>query len=315
MAESQESSSDTQAPPDTGNAAIRPGESKVDAVSRLLQNELLSDEQREQLHAGKPPPARDTAPLDDDPESEADPLGEIQTDDLGIAPAGGGDANIPSAALAELAEKAGTTIEEIYKLPVAMPDGRSSRTLGELKDSYQDVEAIEEQRGAFEAHRTAFENDMIRSRGELQEVLKMLPEIPEAVIAQARQKYAELIDNERAALLAVKPEWADPDKFMAAQDQMVEAIADYGFRKSDLSDVKDHRLTKLIYDFSVLKRRVSEAKASRKKLVRDHNTARTTSRTPPQTKQTRDAQVQGAATNGTLEDKVVAVHQLIHGTQ
>ena len=314
MAESNESVNDTEAPPDTGNAAIRAGESRTGAVSRLLQEELLSDEQREQLDADPPAPPR-AAPPAEITESDADPLGEIQMDDLGIAPAGGGDADKPSAALAELAEKAGTTIEEIYKLPVAMSDGRPSVTLGELKDSYKDVDAIEEQRGALEAHRTAFENDMIRSRGELQEVLKMLPEIPEAVIAQARQKYAELIDNERAALLSVKPEWADPDKFMAAQDQMVEAIADYGFRKSDLSDVKDHRLTKLIYDFSVLKRRVSEAKASRKKLVRDHNAAPATRRTAPQTKQGRDADAQGEAAAGTLEQKVQAVHQLITSAQ
>ena len=193
-----------------------------------------------------------------------------------------------------------------------MPDGRSSVTLGELKDSYNDVAEIEEQRGAFDAHRTAFENEMIRSRGELQEVLKLLPELPQELIAQGRQRYAAQLDTERASLLSVKPEWADPVKFQAARDRMADAIADYGFRPSELDAVVDHRLTKLIFDFSVLKQRVAEAKASRKKLVRDHNSARTTSRTPPQTKQGRDALVQSEATNGSLEQKVIAVHGLIN---
>jgi hypothetical protein len=231
---------------------------------------------------------------------------DIDTSDLGIGAAeNSGDADSTSA-LAELAEKAGTSVEELYKLEIAMPDGRPTVTLGELKDSHLDAQALDDQRASFDEHRTSFENEMIRARGELTEVLSLLGELPDELLQRGRQQYAKTVDEERSALLGIKPEWADIDAYRAAKGQMAQAVSEYGFRPAELEAIVDHRLVKLVWDFSELKRRVDAAKAGRKRQVRDHKTSRPANRAASGNA-TRTEQQQRAAASSRSEDKAAAI--------
>ena len=295
------------------NELVKPGETKTDAVSRLLQ-ESMGAKAPDDTDGGDNLEELRTATDDD-----ADSLGEIRTDDLGMEPAGddGRDAEFVSA-LTELAEKAGVPIEDVYKLQVSFKGGdRSPVTLGELKDGFVEASELEEKRDAFEQHRTTFENEMIRTRGELTEVLKLLPEVPPEFIAEGKRRYEVNIDNEREALFSIRPEWrTDPHEYRAAREKMIATVADYGFRPAEFEDIIDHRLIKLLHDFANLKSRVADAQASKKKLVRDHRSPRSGTRTPARnTQQSSPDEQRELNVKGSLEDKVLAVHELLKGSQ
>jgi len=245
-------------------------------VAELLRrNESTLD-----LGPGDPTPPGDDDDVVDPSPGEAD-QGEdggdeepgLSEDGLGMQPATGADGGDPDDPIAlrlqELAEKAGVTIKELYATVIQLGGEQDeATTLGALKDQFRDYSQLEATRSAFEESRTVFENDMIRSRGELQEVIKLLPEVPDAIVQQAQQVYAASRDKEREALHLVKPEWKDAEAFARAQDAMLETVAEYGFKRADLDAVLDHRLTKLLWDFHVMRKRFSEANASAKKVTR-----------------------------------------------
>ena len=196
----------------------------------------------------------------------------LSEDGLGMQPATGDEGGDPDGPIAlplkGLAEKAGITVEELYATVVPLGGEQDeSTTLGALKDQFRDYSQLDATRSAFEESRTVFENDMIRSRGELQELIKMLPEVPPALIKQAQDAYVESQDRERAALHLIKPEWKDAQAFARAQDAVLETVGEYGFKRADLDSVMDHRLTKLLWDFHVMRKRFSEANANAKKVV------------------------------------------------
>ncbi len=243
-------------------------------VAELLRrNESTLD-----LSPGDPAPPGDD---DDEPTPGEADQGEdggdeepgLSEDGLGMQPAkgtGGGDPDDPMALpLQELAEKAGVTLKELYATVVPLGGEQDeATTLGALKDQFREYSQLEATRSAFEESRTGFENDMIRSRGELQEVIKLLPEVPAAVLQQAQKVYAEARDKEREALHLIKPEWKDAEVFARAQDAVLETVGVYGFKRADLDAVLDHRLTKLLWDFHTMRQRFSEANASAKKVTK-----------------------------------------------
>ena len=184
----------------------------------------------------------------------------------------------------ELAERAGISVEELYKLNVPLADGRGVMPLGALKDNVIEGQRVEQMRETFDSQRTEFENEMIRARQELNEIVNLLPELPPGLIAQAKQKHIAQQDKERAALLEVKPDWADPATFQRAQDDIFEVVSEYGYSRADMNLVLDHRLTKMIHDFSVLKKRVAKANA-RMKEVRDQGGRKGSKRSAPTTRQ------------------------------
>lgn len=284
------------------------GVSQVQAVSALLQ---AANSERE--GSGDDAPAQRTSDEEGsrDDAGQPDDVGEIQTDDLGFKPpADSGDTD-KSAALNDLAEKAGVSIEEIYKIEIGMPGDSSPVTLGSLKDSYQTVVEQQEKSDAFEAHRTAFENDMIRTRAELQTAVALLGDaLPPAFVAHVRQTTAERIDRERATLLSVKPEWADDATFNNARAQIVTAVEEYGVTRAEVYNQNDSRLIKIMWDFSQMKKRIGEAAASRKKLVKEHNAGgRQTRRTPAiDSKKTKQIE---AAKDGSQVEQLTAISALI----
>ncbi len=101
---------------------------------------------------------------------------ELSEEGLGIQqPEESGDA-VVLPMLQTLAEKAGLTLEEVYATAVPLGDGQTPTTLGDLKDKFSNYSRLEEKTEVFELSRTDFENNMIRSRAELAEIVGMLPQ-------------------------------------------------------------------------------------------------------------------------------------------
>ena len=245
-------------------------------------------------------------------ESEQAIIDSELADPLSKLPAG--DKTEKPGTLAELAESAGITLDELYKLNVSLADGRGEIPLGKLKDDVTEGARVEEMREQLETNRSEFENEMIRARQELSVMVGLLPELPPEFIAKAKQQHIEHLDTERAALLDIKPEWADPAKFQAAQDHILTAVADYGFSRADLNMISDHRLTKLLHDFATLKERVSKANA-RLKEVRENAAKRPARKKADATKAQKTATLTDAQNSSQTRDKVAGVAQILKDAQ
>ena len=257
----------------------------------------------------------DALPPAGEPDNEDDDNTGLSEAGLGMQPAAGeGQAPGDSIALAmnDLAEKAGLTLEELFDIEVPLGGELGATTLGKLKDDFQDYSQLQNTKTAFEDQRTEFENDMIRSRAELQEIITILTAqdaVPQELIVLAQNKLQDTKDKERAALLTIKPEWKDPAVFAVAQDAIMETVAEYGFTRADLDSVLDHRLTKLLHDFHIMRGRFKDANAQRKRVVKQsrQKRARSAKEAP---KAALQSQIDQAKT-GTTADKVAAVSALI----
>lgn len=209
--------------------------------------------------------------IEDDPGLSEDGLGMQPEKGAG---AGDSDDDPVSLPLQQLAEQAGLTLDELFKIVVPLDAGEQT-TLGALKDQFKDYSRLAETQLEFDEGRTKFENDMIRARAELQEVIKLLPEIPPAVLERAQQVYQQTRAAEHESLLAIKPAWSDPTVFNQAQDDIMSTVAEYGFSRADLDSVFDHRLTKMLHDFHTMRQRFAEANAGAKRVVKQSRQRRT----------------------------------------
>ncbi len=286
-------------------------------VSALLLGAMETDTHTPP--AGDPPagdpPAGDKVKIDDKPPegTALDDVAELLADkDTPPATPPAGDPPADDT-LAALAEAQGVKVEDLYKLTIPMRDGGEPVTLGDLKDRAAKAQNLDLLSVEIEDRRTEFENSMIRARQELSEVVSLLPEVPPALIERARAAHLENVDRERAALLVVKPEWADEGTFRRAQDDILEAVADYGFRRSDLDLVIDHRLTKLLHDFAGLKKRVAAANA-RVKEIRDAQPKGGKRVSEEKQRRTRRDAAAERAKTGSTGDKVAAVGNLLLGS-
>ncbi len=258
--------------------------------------------------AGEPDKKGDATKDDDKPGLSEDGLGLQPSASEGREP---GDSI--ALAMQSLAEKAGITLEELFATEVPLGGQLEATTLGKLKDDFSDYSQLQETKTAFEDQRTDFENDMIRSRAELQEVISLLTqqgvEIPQEMIVQAQTTLQDTKARERAALLTIKPEWKNPEVFAVAMDQILETVSEYGFTRTDLDSVLDHRLTKLLHDFHIMRGRFKDANAQRKRVVTQsrQKRAKSAKAAPAQ-----ELQVMiDKAKTGTTAEKVAAVNRLI----
>ena len=301
--------------PDTGDGEQQPDlPPGVAGVAEILRR-AKAVEQGDAPRAGEPDESGDAMPPAGEPDKGDEEQSGLSEDGLGMQPAAGdGQAPGDSIALAmqSLAEKAGITLDELFATEVPLGGELEATTLGKLKDNYQDYSQLLETKTAFEDQRTEFENDMIRSRGELQEVISLLTaqgEIPQEVVLLAQQTLQNTKEKERAALLLIKPEWKNPEAFALAQDQIMETVQEYGFTRADLDSVLDHRLTKLLHDFHIMRERFASANAQSKRVIKQSRQRRAKSarEVPKQALQTQMEQ----AKTGTTADKVAAVSALI----
>lgn len=186
--------------------------------------------------------------------------------------------------LSQLAERAGISEEELYQLNIPLKDERGEVSLGTLKEGYTENERLKDQRQKLDSERTDWENEQIRVRQELQQLVSLLPELPPELLQQAQRAHTAAVDQNTAALLEIKPEWADTHAFQRAQNDILNVVKDYGFDRTDLDAVLDYRLTKMLHDFAMLKKQVAEAGTLMKE-VRSKGTSQ-----------------QGAARNPTVKD-------------
>lgn len=245
-------------------------------------------------------------------QQESEQVPTLSEDGLGIQqPEESGDA-VVLPMLQTLAEKAGLTLEEVYATSVALGDGQAPTTLGDLKDQFSNYSRLVEKTEVFESSRTEFENNMIRSRAELAEIVKLLPQgsITDELVQQATQTYAETQQRELTALVGIKPEWKDPQAYELARGEILETASEYGFNRADLDAVIDHRLIKLLHDFHTMRVRFREANAGVKRVIDTSRQRRVTSAKGAPNKGL-NKQLEEAKQSSSTADKVAAVSRLL----
>lgn len=172
----------------------------------------------------------------------------------------------------ELAERLGVTVKDLYeiKFPLGNQAGGDgeSRTLGELKDMASQHGQFEVDRMQFEESKTKRENEFMRAQAEMSELLSMLPKNaikPELLQAVANKRTA-LLKREKARTLEVIPEWSDEETETAERGEMQEHLSAYGYSRSYLDSVTDHRTLKYIRDNMQRQKRIERALAQVKQV-------------------------------------------------
>lgn len=288
-------------------ADAEPSKSQVESVAKILRDHaetLQNPEDRDLMEPLKITAGDVAKPKDDADKSEPD-LKEISAEGLGMALP---EIEAGELAFAELAEKAGVSVEDLYATEVPLTGDAGVTTLGALKDSVQNFTQLDEKKTAFEEHRSSFENEMIRSRAELQEVIKLLPEIPAELVQHAQAQFSDNLAKERQSLYAIRPDWRDPAAFAHAQDEIFETVKAYGFTKNDMDSVIDHRLIKLLWDFQTMSKRIKGANASAKRVVKQSQQQRAKKAAPATGLA---AQINAAKESSSTETKVGAVAALL----
>lgn len=207
------------------------GASPLDQITDLIAKEIEDGEGESQGYEGS--------------EGQGTDLQQLQAGDGSDTE--GTDAGEPSESsrgkerLKELVEELGTSFEEVYKeMKVPVANGREV-TLGELKDAYQDREALV---GEVVERREALDNQRAENIKERQIIDQLLPhvaEVPPEVQEQVKQNYETALARETASLHAAMPHLKDSNNFEAFKTDFVEYMGGFGFKAPELT-IADHRL-------------------------------------------------------------------------
>ena len=146
--------------------------------------------------------------------------------------------------LAKVAEAAGISESDLFDLPISMPDGAETRTLGQLKDAQTELSRTRGEVEAFFTERETQRTEMASARSELEVLVGMIPaemRTPEMLNA-ARQKLANVTQDQARKLVERVPEWANAETRAADMEVINTHVGRWGFQPGELSSIIDHRM-------------------------------------------------------------------------
>ena len=232
--------------------------SPLDELTELFHQEMTENDDDAQGHddGGR----REAGEEDGQGFDEAsDDLRGLQTDDA-TAQGGDGEEEVPDK-LSELVKKLGTTHKNVYdnmKVPIG-GDGREV-TLGELKDRYQERDAlfadVVEGREAMAAERS----EMVRERQAVEALLPYATEVPQEVKDQVRDHYEATVSRETNLFQKALPELKGQVAFDEFRTELADHLARFGFHPSELT-ITDHRLLLAIHDAMSDKKFIAKLKS------------------------------------------------------
>lgn len=170
----------------------------------------------------------------------------------------------PPKTLTELAERLQVKVEDLYAIEIpASEDGGENPTLGSLKDLGATQADFAGRELEFEERRVKFGNDQAKARQELELVLQALPKdaIKPDILEKARREREVMLDRETARALDVIPEWRNVEAKRADLAAIGEHMAQYGFDKSHIDQIADHRMLRYMRDNMTRKTLVEKALA------------------------------------------------------
>lgn len=189
------------------------------------------------------------------------------------------------------------------EIEVPMPYGMEPKTIGQLKD---EVAAMHLTQQKVEKTR----NELMMERRDLEMIIDALPQLPEEIGTIIQQRKQRLLAREGEAMLSAIPEWSEATTFQADRKEMLALTKGYGFSEAELEGVADHRLVKMIRDYTKLRNRVEKAGQTTKPVPRAGN--KPSGHKPP--KQNPDKLIESAKSSHDPRVKQAAISQLLKGT-
>lgn len=159
----------------------------------------------------------------------------------------------------DVAEKLGVSIKDVYAMGV--PFGGELVPLGKLKDAYQDQERTKSERATQQARSIARENELMAKETQLRQMVKDVAHaIPPETAAKYEQQYKDYIQREQEAVFTSIPDWTDPAVLAADRKAIQKTLRGYGYGEAEIAGLHDHRLIKMIRDYTTLSNRIAALK-------------------------------------------------------
>lgn len=235
----------------------QPGDAeKISAAADLLMGktaESVEDAKPDDVQT--PPPEAPAAAAEE--QSSDDLLAQLLSDPEPDQQASASE-KVQLNSLEALAQVASVEVSDLYNIAVPMADGGEPMTIGQLKDG---VQSFRQERETFETNRITQESEILRARQELQQLVQVIgPDNlkPEA-LELMRGQQTQYLQEQQRALLAMRPEWAEPEKAKAAQAEIAGALESYGFTPAERERIADARLIKAFHDLAVYSKRIAAA--------------------------------------------------------
>ncbi len=167
----------------------------------------------------------------------------------------------------DLASAAGIDLKDLYDIELGFgtETDRTSATIGQLKDAFAKGVDLDDRETQITVGRQDLENETMRARGELQELMSMVEASPR-MLERAAAQYQETVERERRALLAIVPEMKDEEIYSRRHKGVQELAGKYRISPAEIDNMSDHRAYKMLLDFVELRERFNSADAEGKRL-------------------------------------------------
>lgn len=242
---------------------------KVEAIKGIL-NEASPAEpvQSDSEDSGDAVPAQVDGGDDSRSESmDSEEPNDLQSveDDSEAAPGADTDDDLESGVtLSELAAKINLSPADLYDVEVPLGKGEVM-TLGELKDQAKEMGSVVDMRDKVTAEREDHELAVMRTRSEINGILRAIPEDIRAQVVEAGRAFTSGWEKEqRQAVSEAIPEWENPDVLAKDRDMIVSVGAEYGFSKPEMEYTQDARTLRMLRDFTRLRGEIEGMRAAAK---------------------------------------------------
>lgn len=298
---------------DEGASAPTNAAEQLDAVSSLLNGSQEPPKKGADNANDETILDADASPPADQPGSATDesPSGTDSSDEPGTEAGAGDDKREPITSFKQLAEAAGIKMDELYKLTIGFGDGTEPMKLGAMKDAIKLGLDVDKRTSNLADAETRFQNEVMRTRGELSQLAAMMPATAEQQ-ERAKEQFSELLQAQQTALHNAVPKLASDADYRKATHQAVTALgAEYGVNGHEIDNLTDHRVYKMAMDFAALKERVGQANAIAKKTRKGsgQGSSSPTNKTGTSQRATRLAET--AKRSGRVDDQVAAIAELL----
>lgn len=181
---------------------------------------------------------------------------------------GAGETPSKPRTLKALAELAKLEVSDLYELEIPLEAVNGEKvgktlTLGQLKDSQAKQSDLETRSAVFEEAKAKAENELLRARQQLQEIVAQLPKgaIKPELIARMNAETEAYRRAESERLAEAIPDWDDGGKREADRAVILEHMGEYGYGPQAFDGIIDHRMVKYVRDNALRWRRMNEALA------------------------------------------------------
>ncbi len=290
---------------------------QIEAIASLLDagkpGELGADNENAEILTKDPEPAPSGAGNGLDTAAGSADTGDATDAEPGAEPAAdtNGEAAEPVKTFKELADRAGINMETLYGLTVGFGDGTEPMSMGAMKDAIKGGLDLDTRGNNLASLETRFQNEVMRTRGELNQLAAMMPATPEQQAA-AQEQFQGILQREQAALHEAVPQLSsDPDFRKATHDSVTALGAEYGVSGYEIDNLTDHRVYKMAMDFAALRARFDKGNALAKKLPKGSGSGQSTIQGKTGGGKQTDRLIEHAKSTGIDADELKAIASLL----